>query len=146
LKQFLDDTCRKLNDDWTNRSAEITSQAIEIDAAMDACREVFQGRAFRRYSSAGYENRFNRAIFDVQMLFLTRPDIRSSIVEQAGPVREAFEELSLKRSFVDATASTTKSISATFTRLSLWASSLHDLTGGLSPKVRLAGNRIQIVE
>ncbi|WP_344112829.1 DUF262 domain-containing protein [Kribbella alba] len=142
LKQFLDLTCKSLNARWDAESDRIVDSAHSLDKAIDACIEIFGQNVFRRYVGSSYENRFNRAIFDVQVLFLADPKVRVKALKQAAATRSAFEKLSASSAFAEATTSTTKSITATYTRLALWSKSLTEVLGPVAPRVELINNRI----
>jgi hypothetical protein len=144
LKQFLDDTCKKLNSAWESREQEIEESARQLELAMDACAEIYRENAFRRFTRGTYESRFNRAVFDVQMLFMADPDIREAALRNSAECKTAFEGVSRQPAFADATGATTKSINATYTRLSLWADTFREVVGGRSPRITLVDNRIKI--
>lgn len=145
LKKFLDETCAELNDKWETEQQELRSLAGEIDEGIKACQEVFGDVAFRRVQRNGQpETRFNRAIYDTQMLCMTDPAVRHGVVEAGPAVRAAYIDVASTRAFADASGSTTKSITATYTRLSLWANALSSCIGSLAPSVQLTpANRIK---
>lgn len=148
LKRFLDETCEELNSQWPEQGEELMLYAEEIDKAIRACQSVFLDHAFRRVQrDSEPESRFNRAIYDTQMLFMTDPDVRAQVVSSGEEVRQAYVDLARARAFSDASGSTTKSISSTFTRFSLWANALRAVLGPVVPEVEMSpSNRIRVVQ
>ncbi len=146
LKRFLDSTCLKLNQRWEYRAGEVHSRAEGLELALKTTRELFGVNAFRRYSGANrYETRFNRAIFDLMTFHLNRADVARDALAHGPQVVKAFEELSVRdNEFADATRATTKSLMATFTRLSRWTNALNRVLDTNLPALRLENGRMAL--
>lgn len=130
LKQFLDDTCKNLNDEWKSHERRIRSDADKCDKAIETTFAIFGSDAFRRWNGTRYEGRFNRAIFDVMCFYFRQPSIAKAAEGAADRVKDAYLLLSESDpEFVDAVRSTTKTIAATHTRLSKWGSALAEAIG-----------------
>ncbi len=71
LKQFFDDTCKSLNEDWETKSAEIKEQAEDLEIAIEATSSIFDNnQAFRKWDGNRYQGPFNRAVFDIMVYYL----------------------------------------------------------------------------
>lgn len=144
LKGFLDLTCQQLNGQWGTEAADITNDAHLCEAAITATEAIFAEHAFRRWSGDGWEQRFNRAIFDAMVYYFQDPDVANAAIERREAVVEAFRELSsLDRGFTEAVQTTTKTIMATYKRLDAWGSSLERVLERHLPVPVLENNRIQ---
>jgi hypothetical protein len=127
LKEFLDDTCRRLNSMWADHDERIRQDADRCDLAIDATFEIFGDDAFRRWNGSRYEGRFNRAIFDVMVFYFRRPSVARAARDRAGAVVDAYRRISEDDpDFVEAVQSTTKTIGATHGRLAKWGEALSD--------------------
>ena len=135
LKKFLDDSCEYLNDHWSEWEETVRRQADDFETAVNLSYEVFDGLPFRRWNSSedgdAYENRFNRAIFDVIIYYFTESKVRNAMTS-AVKVRlnKAFKKLCLEdEAFVRSIVSTTKSKTATSTRFNRWGAALSRAIG-----------------
>lgn len=130
LKKFLDGTTEKLNERWLSGRAEIQESALQCELAIDCNIAIFGSDAFHRWDRDHYENRFNRAIFDVMTYYFSSPSVRAAAQARAADVRDAFQDLcDSDTDFVKTVQSTTKSISATQYRLQKWGEALSPLVG-----------------
>ena len=126
LKYFLDTACKTLNVQWDEEEAKIQQLLVEFENAHEAIRSVFGVNAYRKWTTGGFESRFNRAIFDVMMFAFQRPQVRQLLRANAGDVVDIFKELcSNQPEFISSIEQTTKSLSATHSRLFLWAERLN---------------------
>lgn len=132
LKNFLDTASDDLNRRWAAEDASIRSLAANFDSAVAATLEIFGPNAFTRWNPTRntYENRFNRAVFDVMVYYFSEESIRDAAIAKAGEVESRFRTISNDNpAFVDSMLTSTKTIDALHTRLSLWGSALRTLTG-----------------
>jgi len=145
LKEFLDYTCERLNNEWEKRNSEIIDQASEFEMAYQTAREIFQQKhVFRKWLGSKYEPRFNRAIFDVMMLYFSDPDIRVKAISNKEGVEQKFKELCVNDSkFLGAIERTTKSLEATQIRISTWARSLNEVLDLALPIPAIVSGRIR---
>ncbi|MFE2192079.1 DUF262 domain-containing protein [Streptomyces olivaceus] len=127
LKKFLDDTVNHLNADWENEEESIKQVGLECDSAIETTFAIFGDDAFFRWSNGRYEGRFNRAVFDIMTYYFADPEIREATVGREEAVESAFRNLCEKNTrFVESIQTTTKTVSATHRRLSLWGRELAD--------------------
>ncbi|MFI1503846.1 DUF262 domain-containing protein [Streptomyces sp. NPDC020597] len=129
LKLLLDQTCVQLNDSWKNERHQVKEQARQCAEAIRAISAIFKENAFRRHNGDEYERPFNRAVFDIMCFYASDPTVRTRMVERAGSVRGAFEDLSSDARFVAALTSTTKSLEAVENRLVIWGKALEHAVG-----------------
>jgi hypothetical protein len=144
LKKFLDDTCMKLNEAWANQEDQIREEAQKLEKSLVLAAKVFGAKnAFRRYTGSKYEGRFNRAVFDVMVYYFSSKSVAEKVLANKELVKRAFEDLcSGNEEFARSIETTTKSISATHTRISLWCEELKRVTKAKLRVPRLIDNRI----
>lgn len=126
LKAFLDETCEQLNEQWPAREKELKNQVEELENAIDATFVIFgEVDAFRKWDGEEYERRFNRAVFDIMVYYLSRQSVRSKALALPKQVEADFRKLCQDNiAFRRSLETTTKSLEATATRLNLWGKTL----------------------
>jgi hypothetical protein len=128
LKLFLDQTCADLNVQWVLEEQRLRSEGVELEKAIEATLEIFEGNAFNKWNGTGFERRFNRAVFDTMIYYFREENVRLLAVQKKNEVVTEFKRLCTEdESFKGALESTTKSISALITRLAVWGNSLENL-------------------
>ena len=143
LKTFLDEACAALNRDWTKVQTAIHQQVQEFEAATLALIDIFGAGNVARRPSDERRRPFNRAIFDVQVHYLTQKRVRSAALRRKAAVRAAFEKLwSRDPEFVRSVETTTKSLDATHKRFSAWGNALAKATALKIRVPQLRDNRI----
>ncbi len=128
LSAFLDMTCERLNIQFHTREDHIKNQADSIDDAINAAIDIFGTRSVsRKWLGDSYEPRINRAILDVLVYYFSHVSIRQAAIENKDAVVASFKDLfNVNTDFRDAVESTTKSLQATYARLSLWGMALRE--------------------
>lgn len=129
LKKFLDDECRQLNQRWPKEEAAIREKAVQMEAAIGSTYEIFGESAFRKWDGAKYENRFNRAVFDIMTYYFADGRIRKKALSTKTKVKTGYLLLSRNPGFVKSLETTTKSVDATATRFRLWGEQLTKTLG-----------------
>lgn len=144
LKGILDIACGRLNERWGKDEPEIRQLSQEFESAFQAAKAVFGEKSvFRKWTTSGYETRFNRAIFDVVMHYFADPIVRDSAVANKQAVEDQFKTLCVQdQMFLGAIEKTTKSLDATHIRFSKWASALNESLGTKIPVPMLINGRI----
>lgn len=118
LKQFLDTVAKTFNEDWAVWESRVRDAVAVFEDAYLANVDVFQAHRFIKWTQAGWENRLNRAVFDVQMHYLTSPQMIASYKAHGPQIVAAFKELCEKDAdFRSALEATTKSVPAVGYRL-----------------------------
>jgi hypothetical protein len=124
LKEFLDLTCKKLNDQWASDQISIQRQVGDLEASFETTFRIFGERnAFRKWdgNEEEYERRFNRAVFDVMMFYFCKPAIRKRVAGQESQIENDFKRLcQTSIDFVRSVETSTKNLVPTVTRLRLW--------------------------
>jgi hypothetical protein len=129
LREFLDYTCKKLNEDWEEREPGIKNQLGRFESAVKVGIEIFGSDAIgRRWTiEEGFSARLNKAILDIQLFYFMDDKIGKQSVTRKESVIKAFKSLCLEsEDFRNSIEATTKSIGATHTRLSLWGFKLKE--------------------
>ena len=144
LKTFLDDTCLKLNSEWDTCEQLLKEQLNDLEEAHGLVKSIFSTNFYRKWTGSYYENRFNRSIFDVMLLAFSNPDVRKTIIGKEADVESAFKDLCVNSNeFRVSIESTTKSISATHKRISLWYQKLNSVVGTNLHVPQVIDNRIK---
>jgi hypothetical protein len=145
LKKFLDDASDALNERWNEESETLKSLSSEFDEAVEATLSIFGSNAFNRWnpSRKKYESRFNRAVSDIMVYFFSNAAIRGAALKNKDAIEKKFRELNEENtSFVASIQTTTKTIEAVYTRLSVWGNGVREVTGQDFPVPYLDENNI----
>lgn len=130
LKKFLDETCLILNKNWDTKEDLVNACAEDFDTGAATTYAIFGKNAFHKWIKTGYENKFNRAIFDIMMFYFSENDISEAAKQNKVPVKKYFEKLcETNNDFLSSLERTTKSITATHTRYSVWGNALSEILG-----------------
>ena len=130
LKAFLDTTCKAFNKTWEEKKQELASQLKEFENAHKFLKGIFTNNLYRKWNGEKYESRFNRAVFDILLLTFSHQSVRDAAAGKESKIETAFRELcSSDHEFLNSRETTTKSMSATQTRIARWNHTLNDLIG-----------------
>lgn len=110
MKSFLDSTMEKLNKAWAKEKTRTEALVKSILEGVSATSKVFGEHAGRKLSGGVYETSLNRALFEVQAVYFSLPEVRAAALKNILGVRLAFKKLSENHEFVASIESTTKSI------------------------------------
>lgn len=124
LKKFLDDECNKRNLRWPVEEDAVRAKARQMEEAIAAAYAIWGEDAFRKWDGNKYENRFNKAVFDIVVYYFAREQVRKKAVASKSAVKKGYQNLSRNPAFVRSLETTTKSIEATATRFQLWGEQL----------------------
>jgi hypothetical protein len=128
LKEFLDDACRKLNEEWKQSDQNIKEQAVELELAIEATFIIFKENAFSKYASGKYTKIFNRPVFDLMTYYFSQKLIREAAVNNQKLVTDAFENLcTADGSFLRSLETSTKDIEPLTKRFSTWGNTLKNI-------------------
>ncbi len=126
MKDFLDDTCRRLNDDWSTEGADVRRAIDEFESATDFLIRLFgQERVARKDRSRS----FNRAIFDALIFYAANPVIRRAMGNSQTEVVHAYNTLIAEQAFLDAVESDTAGVPNTASRITQWGERLQNAIG-----------------
>jgi hypothetical protein len=123
MKDFLDQTCERLNDEWPNRHEAVNSAIAKFNAGAEVLIDTL-GLDFvaRKQNSKS----FNRAIFDALIFYSADDRIREKMLENPEAVCVAYREISADPAFLEASESDTAGVPHTLARLSLWGERLRN--------------------
>ena len=98
----------------------------QLDHAIAFTKQVFpKGNAFRKWTIEGYEQRFNRAIFDVMTHYFSDSKIRDAATPYISEIQLAFKSIcDSNTQFRRSIETSTKTPFATYSRLALWGQTL----------------------
>ncbi len=143
LKEFLDMTCAKLNN---QRYHDITNVVNQFEEAVQTTINIFAEEKFSRLWSSRnnkYQSQFNRAILDVMVFYFSDEIIRESAEKHKPEVEEAFKKLCSSNSdFREAVERRTQNIPEIYNRLRLWGESLLEVLDVDFNLPELVDNRI----
>ena len=143
LKPFLDSCCNELNENWEARQQELRYQLEQFEESHQFTLSIFGQHSYRKWKESGYENRFNRAVFDLLVLSFSEATVRSLLSDRKPDVEALFKRLCETDSlFLNSLEQTTKSLGATHSRISRWFNSLNEQFGVDLPEYQLIENRI----
>ncbi|MFH8855383.1 DUF262 domain-containing protein [Streptomyces enissocaesilis] len=131
LKNFLDDTAETLSKRWEEGGEQRVKEAAELmESSIFAAKEVFGDKACRKYTDGKFERSLNRALFDVQIHYLTDPSLRKWQLQNPETTVAAFKALCASDpAFIDSVSSTTKTPRAVKKRFEAWGAKLSDISG-----------------
>jgi hypothetical protein len=126
MKDFLDQTCERLNDGWQQQQASVINAFDKFNAGTQVLIDTLglDVVARKRYSKS-----FNRAIFDALIFYAADDSIRKAMSQNAAAVKAAYIEISGDIKFQLASESDTAGVPNTLARLSLWGARLRDVLG-----------------
>jgi hypothetical protein len=146
LKAFLDSACQTLNEDWGARENELKQQADDLESAINAVFQIFgEKNSFRKWVGNKYEGRFNRAVYDVMVLYFSDASIRRKAIAARVILEKDFKKLCASNpDFVKSIEVTTKSLDATVSRLGIWGKVLSKRLKVQIVVPRLVGGQIRL--
>ncbi|WP_297023295.1 DUF262 domain-containing protein [Thalassospira sp.] len=125
LKRHLDESVECLNSRWNELEHSVYAALDRFEKSYQVSLLAFTREAvFRKWNGADWENRTNRAVFDVIMLNLLSDDALLAFEQRGDDVVSAFKSISDDSRFREAVERTTKTTSALYTRVSLFADAL----------------------
>lgn len=131
LKRFLDDTCRSFNGSWASMEGVLEESLKQMELAIETAATVFPENAIcRKWSNTKFERPFNRALFDVQIIAFSDPDVRKHLSGKESELLEGFKKLCTDSGeFIQAISSTTKTSAAFRVRLDGFRKLVNEVIG-----------------
>lgn len=110
LREFLDDTCKKMNEIWEKEQAKIKMQFKELEKSINFCFDIFERKhAFSKWENGEYNNRFNRALFEVFTFYFSDANVRYNLNKKQ--FEQEFRKICETDSFfMDSISNTTKEV------------------------------------
>lgn len=136
MKDFLDDTCDRLNRDWADRQVDVVNAIGKFNEAIELLIEIFGVDGIARKSGS---RSFNRAIFDALIFYAADDKIRAEIAANPDAVITAYRDVTEDDDFLEASESDTAGVPNTLTRLNTWGAKLRENLGieFALPEIRL---------
>ncbi|WP_414160779.1 DUF262 domain-containing protein [Serratia sp. BNK-12] len=143
LKLFLDNCCQTMNQEWSSRVHDVDKQISNFEIAHKRLKEIFLKNVYRKWTRAGYETRFNRAIFDIMIHSFCFEEVREATKGRDDIVENAFKDLCIQNPrFLESLETTTKSLGSVVTRFTTWNEKLNEVFGTKIPEYILEENKI----
>lgn len=127
MKKFLDDAMKDLNKDWPTTHKEVQRVTSNVLEAVRAARKIFGENVGRKYKSGRYERVLNRALLEVQSIYLVNPTVRALATKKTAMLRTEFKKLAEEPDFLSSIESTTKSLENTRLRFSRFGQLLENV-------------------
>lgn len=121
LKLFLDETTKKINEQWVKKRSDIFYQVENMESALEFTRSVFGEKCYlRKWNGEKFETKKNRAVFDIMLHYFSNPEVREQLSERKDIISSEFKKLCQDDRFRSSLESTTKSIESNRTRFNRW--------------------------
>lgn len=125
LKFFLDKTSATLSTEWEQDQSfqdKVKDLLNQFEESLQVGLEIFDGNFSRIYDikSNKYQQRLNKAVFDIFIHSFLQPEIRKAVREQSEVVKEVYENLFQDQDFKNAVEQATRTKEAVETRFRKW--------------------------
>jgi hypothetical protein len=130
LTPFLDTMMARINAAWDKMSEPVSELTTSFNyGTAEMIAGIGAKRVGRKVTSKGWESRFNRALFEVQIYYAAR--LTPGILEANQRAFESgFAQLCLERpDFIDSIETSTKNIDKYYTRFSLYRDMINNIFG-----------------
>jgi hypothetical protein len=141
MKEFLDESCLVLNEQWGQREQRLRELFLGFTESILILEEIFGPDNVARKQGSRL---FNRSIFDALSFYMGDPRVRLGMRERADAVRQAYAALVADQEFQIAVESDTAGIPHTLSRLRLWGERLRNALDQQIAVPELRENRIAI--
>lgn len=131
LRSYLNNFCSEANEKFDPDNNFYQRQLDKMNEAIVLGMKIFTEKKFcRKFAEGDYENRFNRAIFDVLTGSFVNPEFYNFSKDNPLIVKQAYEELCTNdESFIRSVETTTKGIEQTHKRFTAWYSVVETISG-----------------
>jgi hypothetical protein len=121
LTPFLDNKMAQINASWDEMKGVVESLTTGFNYGTQELLESLDvKRVGRKVTEKGWETRFNRALFEVEVYYASRLEA-GALADKSRSFEVAFETLCLERpEFIDSIETSTKNIEKYYTRFSLF--------------------------
>jgi uncharacterized protein with ParB-like and HNH nuclease domain len=129
LKEFLDNSCEKLNQEFKNNKNKYKNQLNEFETAIMYTTDIFGEKSrFSKYINGSYTNTFNRTIFDIMIYFFSEKEIRERLKNKAHQIKESFQNIMTNdKDFIESVGASTKDLDKTKKRYTKWEEALNKI-------------------
>jgi hypothetical protein len=129
LTPFLDAKMAEINRSWGTMRVEVEQLTAGFNYGGEELLSALSERVGRKYTEKGWETRFNRALFEVEVYYAARLPA-GQLAEKASTFASALESLCLEKpEFIDSIETSTKNIDKYYTRFSLFKDMVNRVFG-----------------
>lgn len=130
LTPFLDSKMALINKEWGTREKSIQELVSAFNAATALLIEIMPPKKVgRKFTKQGWETRFNRALFEVQVYYISRVP-EETVRQFAADFVARFQALCLENDeFIDTIETSTKNITKYYLRYSIFQSLVNGVFG-----------------
>ena len=130
LKLFFDNAVERINKQWQQEEVNIIRYAGLLNQAIQLCIDIFDQKPFRKWKDGDFDNRFNRAIYDIMVYYFSDSSIYQVAQEKKNEIKAAFIDLCTTDSnFLASFEFSTKNVAPTKYRFKTWGNKLSDILG-----------------
>lgn len=126
MKDFLDMTCERLNQQWEGRRGEVLAAIEGFNQSITLLVEIFGIDGIARKENS---RSFNRAIFDALLFYAANDAIRAAMNASRDAVAAAYALVVQDAEFINASESDTAGVPNTLARLRIWGETLRETVG-----------------
>lgn len=130
LTPFLDSTMAKVNAKWSAMEGAVCALTEQFNrGSRDLIMSMSAKKVGRKFTARGWETRFNRALFEVEVYYASR--LPEGLLEHAsGKFLSAFERMCVERpDFIDSIEASTKNIVKYYTRFEIYRNMINSTLG-----------------
>lgn len=129
LTPFLDTKMNTINEQWANMRGPVEDLTRAFNHATTDLIAALATKVGRKFTDKGWETRFNRALYEVEVYYAARmPD--GLLAGEGERFRTAFETLCVtKPEFIDSIETSTKNIDKYYTRFTLFRDMINETFG-----------------
>lgn len=127
LSLFLDESMASINENWNEYEPRIQTLFDKFNSATESLTQIFEKKVGRKFSKGSWENRFNRALFEVEVYYfgMIAPELLTGIDNQH--VLTQFEAFcSISPDFLDSIETSTKNLDRYRNRYQLFQGFVND--------------------
>jgi hypothetical protein len=130
LKDFLDRTCKILNNSWNKSMDKIMTQGEALEKSINTTFEIFGHKhAFSKWTNNKFLPSFNRPVFDIMTFYFSDEKISKKALESKKEIVEAFKTLCDNNiDFLRSLETSTKTMENTVKRLKIWGEAISKIT------------------
>ena len=149
LKAFLDQTCERLNNAWSQKENDIKTDFANLEKAVEFSFDLFEKYPFARRYRKETSRSFNRCIFELLSYYFSDDNVRTVVSEKKEIFVEKFIELNEDQEFNQAIEGYPKMTDKVIIRFNAFVDLLRSLDDsgliGYLPKYKIENANIEVV-
>lgn len=129
LTPFLDTKMNTINEQWADMRGPVEDLTRAFNHATTDLIAALENKVGRKFTDKGWETRFNRALYEVEVYYAARMP-GGLLAGEGAKFRTAFETLCVtKPEFIDSIETSTKNIDKYYTRFTLFRDMVNETFG-----------------